>query len=408
MTLKTLVSLFQLALVVSLGPAATAQTYSLIHSFTGANGAFPKAGVTLKGGSLYGTTTEGGAPYAFGNVYELTRLGDNWVPSSLYIFTSGQDGSGSQARPVFGPDSHLYGTISDFPSEVFKLTPPLSICRTANCFWKLGVVHQFGVGDDLEGLGYGDLVWDAQGNIYGTADFAAQQPYAGAVYELSPSGNTWVETTIYYFQGSGDAGAPESGVIFDKSGNLFGAAAGGAHGAGAIYELTYVAGVGWTEKVIYSFTNPADGPPAGVTFDNSGNLFGVTSGNYQGNGGTVFELSPSGDTWTYKLLYTFQWTGGGKCGTPGPARPLAIDAAGNVYGTALCDGAYQAGHVFKLTNTQNGWVYSSLYDFTGAADGAAPVSTVTIDTDGTLYGTTSGGGSNNCAGGCGVVWKITP
>jgi len=404
---KAIIGVSLLALFASLGTAAHAQTYSVIHSFTGQNGgAFPKAGVTLHGGSIYGTTTEGGQPYAYGNVYQLTRLGDNWAPTQLYIFTSGSDGFGAQARPVFGPDGHLYGTVTDFPSEVYKLTPPLSICKTANCFWNFNVAYKFGVNDPLEGIGYGDLVWDQQGNIYGTADSSSQRQHPGAVWELSPSGNGWVETTIYYFNGSPDASSPESGVIWDKNGNLFGAAPGGAHGYGAVYELTYAVGLGWTEQVIYSFTNLADGPPTGITFDQNGNLFGATAGNYGGDGGTIFELSPSGNTWTYQLLYTFP------AFTPacaaGPERPLTIDAAGNVYGTTVCGGAYQAGAVFKLANTENGWAYSSLYDFTGGADGAGPLSTVTIDTDGTLYGTTSGGGSNACGGGCGVVWKITP
>jgi uncharacterized repeat protein (TIGR03803 family) len=387
-------------------PTAHAQTYSVIHTFTGPNGgAFPVAGVTLRGGNLYGTTTEGGQPYAYGNVYELMRVGDNWLPTQLYIFTKGSDGYGAQARPVFGPDGHLYGAVTDFPSEVFKLTPPLSICRTVNCFWRLDVVHLFELQNDVSGMGYGDLVWDQQGNLYGTGD-SALRPYTGGVYELSPSGNGWVETILYKFQGSGDAASPDSGVIWDKNGNLFGAAAGGAHGYGAIYELIYTVGLGWTEKVIYSFTNLADGPPTGITFDQNGNLFGATRGNYGGDGGTIFELSPSGDTWTYKLLYTFP-AFSAACAA-GTERPLTIDAAGNLYGTTACGGAYQQGAVFKMNNTGNGWLYSSLYDFTGGADGAIPLSTVTIDTDGTLYGTTSGGGSNVCGGGCGVVWKIQP
>jgi hypothetical protein len=80
-----------------------------------------------------------------------------------------------------------------------------------------------------------------------------------------------------------------------------------------------------------------------------------------------------------------------------------MDAAGNLYGTTLCSGANYAGNVFKLTKTQNGWVYASLHDFTGGADGARPYSTVTIDSDGTLYGTASQGGN-----GYGVVWMIKP
>jgi hypothetical protein len=49
-------------------------------------------------------------------------------------------------------------------------------------------------------------------------------------------------------------------------------------------------------------------------------------------------------------------------------------------------------------------VYTSLYDFAGGADGAYPVSSVAIDTDGTLYGTAANGGFE----GHGVVWMIKP
>ena len=76
-----------------------------------------------------------------------------------------------------------------------------------------------------------------------------------------------------------------------------------------------------------------------------------------------------------------------------------------------CTGAYQRGSVFKLADTQNGWVYTSLYDFTGGADGGYSASAVTMGTDGALYGTSWGGGSNQgscAASGCGTVWMIKP
>lgn len=395
MNRKTLVCLILIALVESLSSAAHAQTFSVIHSFTYADGAGPEAGVTLRGGNLYGTTTNGGAPYADGNAYELARSGDNWALSSLHIFTGGYP---ALARPVFGPDTHLYGTVSS--GTVFKLTPPVSICKVANCFWTEYDLYQYQYSGGLNGFGYGDLVWDQKGNIYGTAECGGQPPCFGGVYELSFVGNNWVATLIYYFQ---NVDGPESGVIFDNSGNLFGAAGSGGYNPAIIYELQYVIGVGWTESTIYNFTNAADGPPVGVTFDNSGNLFGATSGIYFGNSGTIFELSPAGDTWMYRLVYSFS----GKAGC-GPERPLTVDAAGSLYGTTVCGGAYQKGNVFKLTNTPNGWVYTSLYDFTGGSDGALPFSNVTIDGDGTLYGTTSSGGTGTCGGGCGVVWMIKP
>jgi len=94
----------------------------------------------------------------------------------------------------------------------------------------------------------------------------------------------------------------------------------------------------------------------------------------------------------------------------GPAAAaLSFDSAGNLYGTTYRAGASENGNVFKLSNTPNGWVYSSLYAFTKGADGGWPSSNVSIDTDGTLYGTTRFGGNTEgaCApNGCRVVWMI--
>jgi uncharacterized repeat protein (TIGR03803 family) len=82
-----------------------------------------------------------------------------------------------------------------------------------------------------------------------------------------------------------------------------------------------------------------------------------------------------------------------------------MDGAGNLYGTTVCDGANNAGSVFKLTASGNSWTYRSLHDFTGGSDGDLPYSNVVFDSNGNLYGTASQGGANN---GRGVVWEITP
>jgi uncharacterized repeat protein (TIGR03803 family) len=230
------------------------------------------------------------------------------------------------------------------------------------------------------------------------------------VYELTPSGNGYTESVLYSFLGGTDARMPSSGLVWDNNGNLFGTSEyGGAYDWGTVFELTYVVGVGWKDHVLYSFQNTVDGriPAVGVIFDSAGNLYSTTPDGGSGGGGTIFELSPSGDTWTFKLLYSFSGQYNLFCG---PGATLAMDAAGNLYGTTVCDGIYNAGNVFKLSNTQNGWEYTSLYDFTGGSDGAYPLSNVSIDTDGTLYGTTQEGGNmNGCNGyGCGVVWMIKP
>ncbi len=198
---------------------------------------------------------------------------------------------------------------------------------------------------------------------------------------------------------------PTAGLVFDNKGNLFGTTVvGGSNGLGTVFELIYVVGVGWTEHVLYSFQDASDGelPFGGLIFDSSGNLYGSSKTDGAGGGGTVFELSPSGDTWIFKLLYSFS-------GALGPIATLTMDGAGDLYGTRYFGGMYNGGAVFKLSNTQNGWVYTSLHDFTGGIDGGFPGSNVSIDTDGTLYGTASAGGDlNGCGDGCGVVWMIKP
>jgi uncharacterized repeat protein (TIGR03803 family) len=403
MNLKTLISLSMFAVVASFA-TANAQTFSVIHTFTGGgDGGFPTAGVTLRAGVLYGTASIGGT--GKGTVYEITRSGSNWTTVPISLLSTG--GKGPEGRVVFGPDGHPYGTTQGCPGDVcdgtvFNLIVPLTICKTANCFWKENVLYSFPTGGADGNRPNGDLIWDPQGNIYGTTMAGGLQA-SGNVYELTSSGNGWTATSIYSFSGGIDGQYPESGVIFDNGGNLLGTSLrGGTHVSGNVFKLTK-SGNGWTANNIYDFQSGTDGrsPYSGLLIDSSGNLYGATSDGGTGFGGTVFELIPSGDAYTFKLLYSFSGHGGNSCG---PWGTLSMDASGNLYGTTNCDGANNLGNVFKLTNTGNGWVYSSLYDFTGGNDGSGPLSNVTIDTDGTLYGTTYMGG----AAGYGVVWMIKP
>jgi uncharacterized repeat protein (TIGR03803 family) len=192
-------------------------------------------------------------------------------------------------------------------------------------------------------------------------------------------------------------------VISDISGNLYGTTYIGALSSfGAVFELMFP---GPTECTLNNFRNGNDGsyPFAGLIFDKQGtNLYGATSNGGKNGGGTVFELTPL-DTcsWTLKTLYSFTGTNGESCG---PWGTLAMNGTSNIYGTTYCDGANGYGNVFELSPTGGGnWSYTSLYDFTGSNDGANPISTAVMDTNGNLYGTASAGGTQNV----GVVWEIT-
>jgi uncharacterized repeat protein (TIGR03803 family) len=382
-------------------PPVHAQTYSLIHSFNGADGASPYAGVSLNNGVLYGSTFGGGNTDC-GTLYQLAPAGSNWAFTSIYLFQGGQfetDGCAPQGRPVFGPDGHLYATASvggQFGSGlVFRLTPPIAVCKVANCFWKQDALHQYpAFAGDGRGLNHEDLVWDARGNIYGMTGSGGSAGM-GTVFEMMNTGNNWTEAPIYSFTSFNNA-EPQNGVVFDSSGNIFGVT------NASIFELSYVPGAGWQETTIHEFDPGNDGGTSygALIIDDAGNLYGTTSTGGPGGAGTVFELFRSGNAWNFEVIYSFSGTPG-----TGPFSTLSMDSAGNLYGTTYLQGANGAGNVFKLSNTPNGWEYSSLHDFTGLFhDGYAPISQVTIGPDGTLYGTTTHGGQFEM----GAVWMIKP
>jgi hypothetical protein len=200
-------------------------------------------------------------------------------------------------------------------------------------------------------------------------------------------------------------------VILDSSDNLYGTLTFSLQGAsGGVFELINGQS-GWSVTTLYDFTSqPEYEPFGGLTFDHAGNLYGTTCCGViqEGHGGAVvFELSPSGGTWTLTTLYSFS-----NSGPSGPTSTLTMDASGALYGNLYGAGAYDYGAIFKLTPSAGGWTYTSLHDFTGGADGAHPWGQVILDANGNVYGTTTAGGSTvgECYEnlGCGVVFEITP
>jgi uncharacterized repeat protein (TIGR03803 family) len=143
------------------------------------------------------------------------------------------------------------------------------------------------------------------------------------------------EKILHSFNNNGKGGYhPEARLIFDGDGNLYGTAAFGGNGSctdgcGTVFELTPKTGGGWTEKVLHNFNNNStDGyhPLAGLIFDASGNLYGTTNEGGGHSYGTVFELKPkTGGGWTEKVLHSFN-------ANAYPGAGLIFDASGNLYG----------------------------------------------------------------------------
>ncbi len=415
-----------LAIGLLLMPMAQAQTFTVLHNFTaGADGANPFAGLTMdRAGNLYGTAAGGGNSEGYcvesdgsgcGTVFKLSYHSSGWTFETLYTFSGQPDGANPEARVIIGPDGDLYGTTflggtgfcppTGGCGTVFKLSPPPTVCASISCPWREAIVHSFGQADGANPQA-ADLVFDQQGNMYGTTPVGGSGggPYCGGlvqgcgvIFALSPSGGSWTESVLWNFEGIENFYLfPRSGVTLDNAGNLYGTASdGGPAGFCVVYKFTRTG----IPTILYSFQGASDGgdPMGGLIFDDRGHLYGTTAEGGLNGGGTAFDLTPSNGGWTLNTLSSFS-------GGAGPVDTLLMDSAGTLYGTTVGAGAYGYGSVFKLSQSDGSWTYISLHDFTGGSDGAYPYGGVVLDANGNLYSTTSAGGSS----GNGVVFEITP
>jgi uncharacterized repeat protein (TIGR03803 family) len=347
-------------------------------------------------GNLFGTTS-----YWSGNVYELISSGDTWQQITLHEFGGNRhDGDTPLAKVMFDPDGNLYGTTyaggaGAHGGTVFQLAP-------TGTAWTETVLCD---SDCMEDSGpENEVALDNAGHIFAAASGNVTIGDLGSVFELAPhpSGG-WKHRVLLHFLDGPEGRHPQSALAIDQQHNLFGMTlSGGTYGGGVIFELSPVGGGQWTETTIYDFPAVFGGTIGGLTFDSAGTLFGAAHGQ-------IFELRLSGNTWSYRTLYTFGTREGGWLSR------LTIDKDGNLYGTARiggkpgCANGAGCGSVFKLTKTGNHWVKSAIYEFTGRDDGGNPVGGVILDEAGNLYGATNAGGLRNCDGlTCGVVYKITP
>ncbi len=370
-----------------------------------------------------------------------------WAQSkykTLYEFTGSADGGQPMAGLIFDQVGNLYGTTefgglqdcqtyyiqAEWCGVVFKLAP------NSDGSWTESVLHSF-AGDDVGMSPVASLIFDTAGNLYGTtANFQDNNDAEGVVFELTPnSDGSWTENVLYDFNTFSRRGwsvgvNPRAGLIFDRTGSLYGTTwTGGRYRStrcvycGVVFKVAPNPDGSWTESTIHTFTSRWHGanPAAGLIFDQAGNLYGTTTGGGDvhkcGRGagcGVVFKLTPNSDgSWTETDLHHFTR---GKDGA-NPFAGLIFDQAGNLYGTTTGGGNRKdcggvgCGVVFQLTpNSDGSWTETVLHHFTGGKDGANPEAGLIFDQAGNLYGTAEAGGNlSYCnASGCGVVFKLAP
>jgi uncharacterized repeat protein (TIGR03803 family) len=397
-----------------------ASTLSTLHTFTGgADGGLPFAGLILdQAGNLYGTAAAGGtgscsylSTTGCGTIFELKNHNGSWIFNPLYSFQGGTDGEFPVRPLTLGPNGTFYGTTlgggegtcsfngASGCGVVFNAGPNPTPPRTPLLTFRESVLYRFtGASDGANP--YSTVIFDQAGNMYGTTTGGGANG-AGAVFELSPAaGGTYTETVLYSFIRNPGSATPLDGLIFDTAGNLYGTTENSGE-RGIVFELSPAGGGTWTFNAIHVFNGNGQNPQAGVAMDAAGNLYGTAQGSVP-EGGVVWQITAPGYC-TQSGYMT--WTETNEENTFGYGR-IALDSSGNQYVTLQTGGAFGYGGILELTNDCN---YIDLYDFAGASDGADPYSGVVLDSSGNLYGTSESGAGTGCGGsGCGTVWKLTP
>jgi uncharacterized repeat protein (TIGR03803 family) len=397
----TQLTLVGLASAVGALPAmpGAAQSEKVLHSFLNhpGDGSSPIGQMLTNKGVLYGTTNTGGE-HQKGVVFRLEKVKGVWNETILYSFADKGDGAYPAAGLIMDSAGVLYGTTAS--GGIAEGGVAFSLTRSGNG-WVEEVLHNFtgGVADGAHPAA--DLRRDqTSGILYGTT-YEGGTSNCGVVYQLALSGGMWTETVLYNLGASAGCNS-QAALKEDSSGNLYGVtSSGGQYGYGTAYMLTPSNGA-WSETVLHDFAGGTDGANgSAIDISPAGILFGTTNAGGSAGAGVVFELINSGGSWSETVLHDF-------AGTPDGATPCGMhfdSSTGALYGTTQGGGTSNRGSVFQLVPTGNTWSESVIHSFTGTPDGDRPEAGLALDEKtGALYGTTAEGGTANA----GVVFSVVP
>jgi uncharacterized repeat protein (TIGR03803 family) len=385
-----------LCMFVLTATAASAQTFNLLATFDGNNGAQPGSLVQGLDGNLYGTTGVGGT-YQWGTVFQVTPAGSLTTLSSFCRLKNCTDGQNPGGLILAG-DGNFYGSAGHGGTHnggtLFQITTAgirgtvYNFCAQTNC---------------SDGAIPSGLVQSAAGTLFGTTLQGGNAGSSGTIFKTTSGAHAVITLHTFCNQANCPDGGYPNGLIQAVNGDFYGTTSvGGSSNQYEIYGTIFRMEPNGTFNTMYQFcsqTNCTDGygPEAGLVQGSDGDFYGVTpfGGNladcFSDGCGTVFRITPEGNLST---LYTFcsqvSCTDGGA-----PIGGLTEANDGNFYGTTLSEGFNSAGTVFRITAQGN---LTTLYNFCASmpcTDGSNPRATLVQHTNGKIYGTTLSGGAND-------------
>ena len=399
--------------------ATSAAQQRILHSFNGNDGLAPIGNLSGDpSDKLYGAAVQGGnsgcRDDTCGTIFELKRRDDghHWGFKVIHKFEPVPDGNDPAGGMALDSAGRLYGVTASggtgtghdctiFPNvdvgcgTIFELDP------TGEGKWKETILHNF-TEDGVDGSDpNAGPILDSHGNLFGTT-YEGGLYIGGTVWELSPGASGWTYKILYNFGAPGDASGPFlSRLALDADGNIYGTTyVGGAKDKGTVFKLTPAADGTWTETILHSFGfgTDAEFPYAGVTLDAAGNIYGTAHlGGGGGGQGIVYQLVPALDgTWTENILHVFAGSDGAD-----PQSTVTLDSDGNLYGTTVEGGAKFRGVVYKLSPQADGsWTEQTLLNFNGA-NGEGYNGSVVLDRHGNVYGTALDGPNSS-----GLIYEL--
>ena len=362
-------------------------------------------------GTIFKLVPASDGTWEFSVLYAFTGGEDGGNPLGSLVF----DAAGNAYSTASSGGTNGLGVV-------FELIPPAD--PTQGKEWTEKVLYSFQGGSD-GAVPFGNVVFDTTGDLYGTTSIGGMTHIGcppvkgcGTIYELAPThSGPWKERIIHRFRDAFTEGAtPRAGLVFDANGNLYGTTYQGGNndvcggdGCGTVFELTPGAGESWKFQNLIDF-NVTDGalPMGGVTVSPDGSLIGSTSFGGTENDGTIFVFKQESGVWKFATIYNFDIFDGLQ-----PAGNLAVDKDGNIYGATYEGGVNDWGTIFRLARAPgaNEWTENLLYNFvvSGTHFGANPLGGVMLDSSGNLYLTANQGGNLNFCqpnSGCGTVIKF--